>query len=159
MHAEHLILGPNGWLPNNPLMAVRLYRGLQMADGRAPDASAFELMFNAHGWPADWRGGVYDYHHYHSSAHEVLGVYAGEATLVLGGDGAAELKVAAGDALLLPAGTGHRCLKASADFRVVGAYPSGQRWDLLREAPDADALSRIRMLPAPARDPVDGTPF
>lgn len=159
MRVEHLILGPNGWLPNNPLLAVRVYRGLRLSDGRTPDAPAFERLFDAHGWPPDWRGGVYDYHHYHSSAHEVLGIYAGKATLALGGDGAAEIVVAAGDALLLPAGTGHRCLEADVEFRVVGAYPAGQRWDLLRAAPDAETLARIRALPAPARDPVEGTSF
>lgn len=159
MHVEHLILGPNDWVPNNPLIAVRVYRGLRLADGSAPEAAAFEAMFEMHGWQADWRGDVYDYHHYHSTAHEVLGIYAGEATLALGGDGATVVKMVAGDALLLPAGTAHRCIEAHADFRVVGAYPVGQRWDLLREAPDADTLARIRALPAPARDPVDGAPF
>ncbi|MET0328651.1 MAG: cupin [Luteimonas sp.] len=159
MHIERLLLGPNDWVPNNPLIPVRVYRGLRLADGHAPDATAHENIFDAHGWPPDWRGGVYDYHHYHSSAHEVLGVYAGSARLLLGGPGGHEVRIEAGDALMLPAGTGHCRLDASNDFRVVGAYPTGQDWDLLREAPDAAALARIHALPAPPRDPVDGTGF
>lgn len=159
MHVEHLVLGPNDWIPNNPLVAVRLYRGVRLANGDPPDAAAFEGMFDAHGWPPDWRGGVYDYHHYHSSAHEMLGVYAGAAQLVLGGPGGTEVTLAAGDALLLPAGTGHYCMHADAGFRVVAAYPSGQDWDVLRDAPDADALARIRNLPGPQYDPVTGGPF
>ena len=159
MHVEQLVLGPNDWVPNNPLIAVRLYHGIRQADGGPCDARAFERLFESHGWLPDWRGGVYDYHHYHSSAHEVLGVYVGAARLLLGGPGAADITVTAGDAVLLPAGTGHCCVHASADFRVVGAYPSGQQWDVLREAPDAAALTRLRTLPAPPRDPVTGLAF
>jgi len=159
MRIERLVLGPNGWVPNNPSIAVRIHRGLRMADGRMPDAPAFERMFDAHGWPPDWRGGVYDYHHYHSTAHEVLGVYAGRAQLELGGPDGHAVMIEAGDALLLPAGTGHRCIEADDAFRVVGAYPVGQDWDLQREAPDAAMRARLHALPAPARDPVDGAPF
>lgn len=159
MHVEQRVLGPNDWVPNNPLIAVRLYRGVRQSDGRPCDARAFERLFGAHGWPPDWRGGVYDYHHYHSSAHEVLGVYAGAARLLLGGPGAAHVHVTAGDAVLLPAGTGHCCVHADADFRVVGAYPAGQQWDVLREAPDAATLARLRTLAAPPRDPVTGLAF
>jgi len=159
MHVEHLLLGPAGWLPNNPLIPVRIYRDLRSGDGTPPDANAFDTMFAANGWPPDWRGGIYDYHHYHSTAHEVLGVYAGRARLLLGGPEGREVNVEAGDALMLPAGTGHCLREADAAFRVVGAYPAGQDWDVLREAPDAATLARIRALPAPPRDPVDGTSF
>ncbi|MFL6586412.1 MAG: hypothetical protein ACJ8GV_05950 [Luteimonas sp.] len=65
----------------------------------------------------------------------------------------------AGDALLLPVGTGHRGLNADAAFRAVGAYPRGQDWDLERAAPDAATRARIHGLPAPPCDPVDGAPF
>ncbi|MCD9007400.1 cupin domain-containing protein [Luteimonas sp. XNQY3] len=159
MRIERLVLGPNDWVPNNPSIAVRVYRGLRSADGHVPDASAFERMFAAHGWPPDWRGGVYDDHHYHSTAHEVLGVYAGRARLEIGGPDGSVVTLEAGDALLLPVGTGHRCIDAGDAFRVVGAYPDGQDWDLQRDAPDAATRARIHALPAPPRDPVDGAPF
>lgn len=159
MHIEHLTLLPASWVPNNPRMPVRIYRGLRAADGSAFDAAAFEHRFDAHGWPADWRGGVYDWHHYHSSAHEVLGVAQGQARLLLGGPEGEHIAVGTGDALLLPVGTGHCCLQASADFQVVGAYPRGQRWDVCRAAPDAATRARMHALPAPERDPVTGDPF
>lgn len=155
MRVETLLLPANGWVPNHPRLPVRIYRA-----GRARlDARGFEQRFAAHGWPPDWRGGIYAYHHYHSTAHEVLGVARGHARLVLGGPDARTVDVSAGDALLLPAGTGHCCLQADAAFQVVGAYPKDQRWDVMREAPDRDTLARMHALPDPARDPVTGEPF
>jgi uncharacterized protein YjlB len=132
---------------------VTFYRRAMKAEG-ADVAGRFEPLFAENGWPPDWRDGVFDYHHYHSTAHEVLGVFAGAATLELGGADGRQVEMAAGNALMLPAGTGHRCVMASADFCVVGAYPQGQAWDICREAPDEGARARIASLPDPRRDPI-----
>jgi uncharacterized protein YjlB len=150
---DRFTLAPNDGVPNNPAMAVRVYRGV------ADDAAAFEARFGANGWPPEWRDGVFDYHHYHSTAHEVLGCYAGRATLTVGGPGGRTVEVAAGDALMLPAGTGHKCETASDDFAVVGAYPAGQEWDVVTKRADDAIRTRIVAVPLPARDPVTGEPF
>jgi len=86
----------------------------------------------------------------------VLGVARGTARLVIGGPGGEEMEVEAGDALLLPAGTGHCRLSATLDFQVVGAYPPGMEFDLCKQAATPAVLSRIVSLPFPEQDPVNG---
>lgn len=153
-NVELLRLKRNGWMPNNEQLPVILYRNAFPAKGDV--AETMESTFERNQWPPQWRNGVYDFHHYHSTAHEVLGFAAGSARLILGGEGGHELTVNAGDAVLLPTGTGHCRLQASPDFLVIGAYPAGEHWDICRTAPDAAALERMSNVAYPASDPVSG---
>ncbi|URN98535.1 cupin domain-containing protein [Leclercia adecarboxylata] len=150
---RELMLSSKDWVPNHPHLPVLIYKGV-ITDGDV--AGQFEQRFADNGWPPQWRDGIFDYHHYHTTAHEVLGIARGTARLVIGGPGGEEIDVEAGDALLLPAGTGHCRLSASLDFMVVGAYPPGMEFDLCKQAATPAILARIVALPFPERDPVNG---
>ena len=148
---------PGDGIPNHPRFAVLVYRGV---DAAREGADAARALFGEHGWGGSWVDGVFEFHHFHSTSHEVLAVVAGAAILELGGPQGEAFDVAAGDVLVLPAGTGHRRATARDGFRVVGAYPAGQEdYDLLRGDDPAEveaARERIAALPAPPEDPVGG---
>ena len=152
---ETLTLLPDGAFPNNPHYPVVVHR--QAFPGADP--ATIEATFAAHGWPPAWRWGVFDWHHFHTTAHEVLGCFRGSATLQLGGPNGPLVDVAAGDAVVLPAGTAHRAVATRDGFRCVGAYPEGQEPDVQRGYGDAfEALEyRIHHVPLPAQDPVHGS--
>lgn len=145
----------DGVFPNNRLPLL-IYQAALEPQAVSPEA--MERMFATNGWPPAWRSGIFPYHHYHSTAHEALGVAAGEAHLMLGGPQGREFDVIAGDVIVIPAGVGHRRLSSSADFLVVGAYPPGQDWDLLRGDPEdrPRADENIARVPLPNTDPVAG---
>jgi len=154
---QQLVFKDDGSIPNNTLPLL-LYR-----EAFAPDtkdlASVMEQCFAENDWTGSWRAGVYPFLHYHSTSHEVLGVFSGSATLRLGGAQGTTVEVRLGDVIVIPAGVGHQNLGSSADFSVVGAYPGGRQWDLLRglrgERPQADR--NIAAVPLPDNDPVYGS--
>ena len=156
MQSRALSFGDDGDVPNNPLPLI-IYPAVIDAGGGDP-AVAFERLFRRHGWGGGWRNGIYPFHHYHSTAHEVLGIAAGSADVRFGGERGETVTVRAGDAVLIPAGVGHRRLSGSADLLVIGAYPSGQSPDLQRSgAPDGAAIRRsIATVPLPGQDPLAG---
>ena len=88
----------------------------------------------------------------------MLGVYSGTATLRLGGEHGENVEVNTGDVIVIPAGIAHQNVDADDAFGVVGAYPDGREWDLLRglpgERPKAD--HNIAALPMPENDPIYG---
>jgi uncharacterized protein YjlB len=147
-----IVLQDDGTFPNSPLPLLLYPQALPA------DPVAIERKFTANDWPSAWRNGVYPYHHYHSTAHEALGVYCGSATIQFGGPKGVTETISAGDVAVIPAGAAHRCLESSADFRIVGAYPRGQSWDMCYgkagERPAADR--NIAAVPHPHKDPVQG---
>ncbi|HVW21487.1 MAG TPA: cupin domain-containing protein [Opitutaceae bacterium] len=157
IECERLVLKPRGWVPNNGQHPLLIYRRAVDPAGPGDLAARLEELFRRNGWPPQWRDGVYPFHHYHSTAHEVLGFAAGTARLVFGGEGGHETAVHPGDVAVLPAGTGHCRLSASQDFLVIGGYPAGQEWDTCRSPAEAATLARIRAVPYPASDPVLGS--
>jgi len=151
-----IVFADDGLVPNNP-MPFLVYKGVVAVDHGDPEAT-IEKLFDANGWGAMWRNGVYDFLHYHATVHEVLGIARGHARVRFGGDKGKEMEISAGDVAVLPAGTGHQCLAATADFSVVGAYPPGPPMDLQQPTPEnhAKALQTIPRVKLPPTDPVMG---
>src|ERR1700722_9110737 len=146
----------DGLVPNNALPFL-VYKGAVDVGNGHPEKT-FEGLFSANGWGDMWRNGVYDFLHYHATVHEALGIARGRARVRFGGDHGREFEVEAGDVAILPAGTGHQCMSASADFSVVGAYPPGARMQVTRPTPEnhAKALRTIPEVRLPKSDPVMG---
>src|SRR5271170_3428455 len=146
----------DGVVPNNPGLPLIVYRGALAADGDR--ASACERMFARHGWPGAWRNGIHGHHHYHSTAHEVLGIARGSARVRLGGENGASVELRTGDVVVIPAGVAHKREAASSDLLVIGSYPKGQRPDICQAdaAMHDKSAGNVARVGLPACDPVTG---
>lgn len=152
-----LSLADNGHFPNNAELPVLLYKNIFDFDDSDP-ASTIEKIFSKNNWGGSWRNGIYNYHHYHSTAHEALGVYSGWADVQLGGPENKTLRIEKGDLVILPAGTAHKRIDSGDGFAVVGAYPDNQSWDMNygKEGEADKAKQNIERVPLPKKDPVFG---
>jgi uncharacterized protein YjlB len=151
----HPILKDDGIFPNSELPLLVYRQALPITPGQP---QAIEELFERNGWTNSWRNGIYNYHHYHSTTHEVLGILSGQCTVQLGGDSGVTITVMAGDVVIIPAGVAHKNLESSNDFVCVGAYPNGRSYDMNYGKADerARAVENIRKVPLPATDPVYG---
>jgi uncharacterized protein YjlB len=152
-------LDDDGSIPNNALPLIVYRQAFDSTALRRESAALVQAIFCANNWVGAWVNGVFSYHHYHSTAHEVLGCFGGSATIQFGGPNGTTQTVNSGDVVVIPAGVAHKNCGSSADFGVVGAYPPGQNTDLLSgkasERPRAD--ENIARVPLPVTDPVFGT--
>ncbi len=153
--AHHL--APGGAIPNHPRWPLLVYPGA-LAIAGADLAAAFERLFDRNRWPAAWRNGVFPFHHFHTTAHEALGVYSGEVTVQFGGDGGVAVTARPGDVIVLPAGTGHKKLSVRGDLGIVGAYPAGQHADMCTplNSNARRSVEAVARVPLPECDPVHG---
>ena len=150
-------LEDTGSIPNNAKCPLLIYRAAFDLPADNP-AGVIERLLAKNEWGGTWRNGIYSFHHYHSTAHEVLVCYRGSAMVQLGGEPGILTEVKPGDAIVIPAGTGHKKLESSDDFRVVGGYPRGQDWDMCYGKPEERPHSdrNIAAVPLPKADPVYG---
>jgi len=153
-----LLFKDDGETPNNPKLPLLFYRGPVALPDKYDPAAVFENLFLAHGWRMAWRDSIYDFLHFHTRTHEVLGIARGDARVEFGGRKGKLLYVKAGDVVVLPAGTGHKRLSKSRDLLVVGAYPGKGAYDEPKPG-DVDhdtAKARIAKVKMPAQDPIYG---
>lgn len=148
----------DGSTPNNPTLPLIHYRTpVKLIDEQDP-AAIFEELFGMNGWRDAWRDGMYDFLHFHTRTHEVLGIARGSVRAQFGGAHGRIMQLRAGDVAILPAGTGHKRLAASRDLLVVGAYPASGHYDEPKptEVDHDKAVAAIAKVPVPAKDPVYG---
>ena len=81
----------DGLVPNHPRWPLIIYRGAVDLDERHDPAAVIEDLFEANGWGDTWRDGIYDYVHYHSRIHEVLGIARGKGRVRFGGKKGSDL--------------------------------------------------------------------
>src|SRR4029434_4846041 len=71
-------------VPNSNLPALLF---LSVLPPKASDKGCrFRQAFEKNGWVGLWTDTIYDYTHFHSNAHEVLGIAEGKVTVLLGGE-------------------------------------------------------------------------
>src|SRR5436305_1014365 len=99
---ESYTLHDDGCIPNNERLPLLVYRGVLTLHGKDPAANC-QALFRRHHWGNTWRNGIYNYHHFHATTHEVLGIVGGEAQVRFGGAGGILLDVRAGDVIVIPA--------------------------------------------------------
>ncbi len=155
MKPQELLFKDDGNIPNSKYPLLLYKNAFCARDDEG--AEWLEKHFAGNNWTNSWRNGIYSFHHYHSTSHEVLGVYQGTALLHLGGEQGNKVRVSAGDIIVIPAGVGHKNLESDG-LGIVGAYPDGRNWDVNRglpgERPKTD--ENIAALPKPATDPFLG---
>ncbi len=151
------LLEADAEIPNNARLPLLAYPGAVRLPDHDP-ASVFEQLFASNGWVGCWRNGIFPFHHYHSTAHEVLGIYSGSAVVQLGGENGVTLTLNPGDVVIIPAGVGHKKLSSSGGLGVVGAYPSGQHPDMCRALQGScrRAVEQVARVFVPEHDPVHG---
>ncbi|RYY11233.1 MAG: cupin domain-containing protein [Chitinophagaceae bacterium] len=157
-HTSVFFLDDDGDFPNNEQLPVIVYEhALQISNEDLAERDIEGLLADNR-WHHPWRGQVQDFHHYHSTAHEVLIALKGRATLMLGGPRGTTLQLNPGDVILIPAGVAHKAEESSADFECIGAYPEDQLFDMNYGKPEerSKANENIQQLPLPEADPVYG---
>jgi uncharacterized protein YjlB len=153
---KSFFLSDDGQFPNSAY-PVLLYKEILDLNTLRP-AAKIEALFAKNDWSNFWRNGIFDYLHYHSITHEVMGMYSGKTTVLLGGTKGLELEFEKGDVLILPAGIAHRNLRPENKIKCVGAYPAGRGYDIQYgkrgERPQTDL--NIKRAIFPLQDPVFG---
>ena len=153
---EQYFVKDDGLFPNNRLPILYYPKALKLP--KLFPSHFTKKLFQENNWKNNWKQGIYTYHHYHSTTHEVLGVCKGETLLLLGGEEGVTIFIEEGDVLVIPAGVAHMNLGKENDVTCIGGYPDGRDYDMnygnRNERPRTD--HNIASVPLPETDPVLG---
>ena len=64
----------DGLIPNHPRWPFVIYKGAVRLSDLLDPAAVLEELFEGNDWVDTWQDGIYDWVHYHSRTHEVLGI-------------------------------------------------------------------------------------
>ncbi len=149
---------PDDEFPNNECLPVVHYKTVFTSMEKDVLEREMKKRFEKNNWTNTWVDSIYQYHHYHSNTHEVLGVCSGHAKVQLGGPDGVIVELMVGDVLVLPAGVAHKNVCSSPDFTCVGAYPDGIEYDIKKadHKEFSEDLECIKNVPLPETDPIFG---
>lgn len=149
------VLEPDDGIANSRL-PLAFWKGRLPVEAR--DGEKACALFRANGWGGTWVYTVYPFWHFHTHGHEALACVSGTARIGFGGDHGIEVEVAVGDVCIIPAGVGHKRLRASEDFLMAGSYPPGQEGNIVRpgDLDNEGIAGEIAGLDLPATDPISG---
>ena len=161
MNIVRNILTEDGNFPNNGLLPLLVYRGAFLFNNEkeSDTIDIVKEILETNSWANSWIDGIYDYHHYHSTAHEILVILNGSCRVQFGGVNGSTLNLEKGDVVIIPAGVAHKRIDEADGFQCLGAYPDGQEYDMNYgnegERPATD--ENIRKVPMPENDPLYGS--
>lgn len=159
---ELLNFKDDGVIPNSVFPLIMYRQAIDFGENSEEEAEKeIKEAVAGNGWYYSWTWEIYDFTHYHSTAHELLIIYKGGAIVELGGETkeiGRRVEIRAGDAFVIPAGVAHKRITKSADFTVFGCYPKGQEYDMNygKKEERKYTLYNIKNLALPKSDPFYG---
>eukprot|EP00563_Minutocellus_polymorphus_P020068 CAMPEP_0197726606 /NCGR_PEP_ID=MMETSP1434-20131217/16396_1 /TAXON_ID=265543 /ORGANISM="Minutocellus polymorphus, Strain CCMP3303" /LENGTH=207 /DNA_ID=CAMNT_0043312591 /DNA_START=171 /DNA_END=794 /DNA_ORIENTATION=+ len=153
---QRVFIDDDGTYPNNSRYPTLL---LQSVFAAGTEHEGARRIVADGQWTSPWSWGIFEYHHYHSKAWELLLCVRGEASVQLGGPSGPTVSIAKGDLVLIPPGVAHKQLNARGGFTLLGAYPTtgfDGSIDTLTGSPTDEERERIKGCYVPSTEPILG---
>jgi uncharacterized protein YjlB len=154
-----IYVSDDGTFPNNDKYPVLIYQDAYHGSSK----EATKCMERDREWTSPWTWGIFSYHHYHSTAWELLVCIRGTASVRMGGPSGPTLSIRRGDLILIPPGISHQQIQDEDGFALLGSYPlkdCSASWtgsvDTLNGPPTKIQRDNIRACPVPGKDPIFG---
>ena len=147
---QQYLVEKNGYFPGSKFPVLHYKENLQLPTFFP--GKYVRSVFQENNWTNNWRSGIYTFHHYHSTAHEVMAVIDGRTIILLGGINGKNVLLKKGDVIVIPAGVAHMNLGDENDITCIGGYPSGRGYDMNYGTPDEHPMVDINIRHLPILD-------